>query len=339
MLQSHRLATAALGAAVGLLLAGLGPAPASAADAGARITVRVETADSGRGGLAGLLLSGNRGDVQRLVWDLQERLEHERWIETVMSDPEVYITIDRRERVELRRHIDKKGDETIDHRYTGHGLAQVAGQRITLEAEIAFTEGPNASRDDDKQFERVADALAEQVYDAIFANLDALRPERPQAGFTHKTKFKLLVKGDGLEVQEVEPGSPAEKAGLQVKDRIRRIDDEKNTGKMDYRARTWWTEGAGTRVGIEVERNKQRQNLELTLLPRSNWAEGGPSSQPFTTSSGASSTVSLKPGMTELEVVKVLGQPREKVAFGQKSLWRYDSVSITFQDGRLVDMK
>jgi hypothetical protein len=54
---------------------------------------------------------------------------------------------------------------------------------------------------------------------------------------------------------------------------------------------------------------------------------------------GGSSGVELKPGMTELEVAKLLGPPREKVAFGAKLLWRYDGYSITFQNGRVVDMK
>jgi hypothetical protein len=49
--------------------------------------------------------------------------------------------------------------------------------------------------------------------------------------------------------------------------------------------------------------------------------------------------VELKPGMTESEVVRLLGQPREKVAFGAKSLWKYEGYSVTFQNGKVIDMK
>jgi hypothetical protein len=131
---------------------------------------------------------------------------------------------------------------------------------------------------------------------------------------------------------------------------------------MDYRVRTWWVEGTGTRVSLEVERNKARQTLQLTLLPRSDWSGGGgapaaaapapapaaarpaasaPRPASTTASAGAksgTSGVELKPGMTELEVARLLGPPKEKVAFGAKSLWRYDGYSITFQNGRVTDM-
>lgn len=139
-------------------------------------------------------------------------------------------------------------------------------------------------------------------------------------------------------MKSVEPGSPAERAGLQVKDRIRRIDDEKGTDQMDERARTWWVEPPGTRVALEVERNKQRQTVALALLPRSQWA-GGAAAASNVEPSGASSRVELKPGMTEREVVRLLGEPREKVAFGARSLWRYERFSITFQDGKVTDLK
>jgi S1-C subfamily serine protease len=55
-------------------------------------------------------------------------------------------------------------------------------------------------------------------------------------------KYKMLVRGDGLEVTAVAPASPANAAGLQVGDRIRSIDGEKNTDKMNARIAGWWTD-------------------------------------------------------------------------------------------------
>jgi hypothetical protein len=328
----------ALPAVAFLILAG-SPTPASAADSSSPITVTVRSALEGQKGLGRIFSAAGSGDVARTADDVEDELQEERWLRLVSGDDaEVLVTITQRERVERSRKVDKDGKESINHRYSARGVVEVAGRRDTVSAEVDFTEGASYRNDDD-QFEKVAEKLRDQINQVIFANLDALRPDRPQAGFDHKRKYKLLVKGDGLEVLAVEPGSPAEKAGLQLKDRIRRIDSEKGTDQMDYRARTWWTEGAGTRILLEVEREKQRQNVELTLLPRNDWASDGPSSRPFTPTSGASTSISLQPGMSELDVVKLMGQPREKVAFGAKSLWRYDAVSITFEKGRLVDMK
>ena len=83
-----------------------------------------------------------------------------------------------------------------------------------------------------------------------------------------------VPEASGVMVSKVEPGSPAEKAGLQPKDRIRRIDAQKSGGKMAERIQTWWMEPSGTHVAMEIERNKQRQTVELVLLPRSAWAQG-----------------------------------------------------------------
>jgi len=327
----------ALTAVASSILAGSLATPA-AADSSAPIALDVRaSAQSQKTYLGGILSASHSDEIRHMVSDVENRLEKERYLRLTRSDAEVLVTITDAERVERSRKVDKDGKETIEHRYSARGDVDVANRSVRVDAYVDFTEG-SSYRNDSDQFEKVADKLVDEINQVVFGNLDVLRPDRPVAGFDHKRKFKLLIKGDGLEVLNIEPGSPAERAGLQIKDRIRRIDSEKGTDQMDYRARTWWTEGSGTRVVLEIERDKQRQNLELMLLPRQDWATGGPST-PFTPGSGASSNISLKPGMTELEVMKLMGQPREKVAFGAKSLWRYDAVSITFENGRLVDMK
>lgn len=342
------------------LVGGAAMAAALAATAGraeegnAPIAIAVTSSLEGEKGLNRILSAAGRGDVADSARDVESLLAGNRWARLVSRDPEAVVTIESRERVERSRSRDKKGNITINHNYKVEGAVDIGGRRVSVQADNDFTEGPYSTRSDDEQFRKVADKLVVEIANVIFSNLNDLRPNRPDAGFDHQVKHKMFFKGDGLEVKEVTPGSPAEQAGLQLKDRIRRIDDEKGTDQMDTRARSWWTEAPGTRVSLEVERNKQRQTLQVTLMPRNEW--GGASHAPASShasaaTSGASSlrapsahkagsgSVELKPGMSEAEVVRLLGQPREKVAFGQKSLWKYDGYSVTFQGGRVVDMK
>ncbi len=326
-------------------------APAAAQEPNAPIAVSVTSSLEGEKGLNRILSAAGRGDVADSARDLELLFAHARWARLVSRDPEAVVTIDARERIERSRSYDKKGNVSINHRYRVDASVEMNRRRSQVYAENDFTEGPYSTRNDSDQFEKVAEKLMDQISGVILADLDSLRPDRPDAGFAHTVKHKLLVKGDGLEVQTVAAGSPAEQAGLQLKDRIRRLDDEKGTDQMDYRVRTWWVESPGTRVSVEVERNKQRQTLQLTLLPRREWGSGAARSTrpepppPPRAAGGATSAprgnsnVELKPGMTELEVVRLIGQPREKVAFGTKSLWRYDGYSLTFQNGRVIEMK
>jgi S1-C subfamily serine protease len=113
--------------------------------------------------------------------------------------------------------------------------------------------------------------LAERADDWILARLDLLRPRRPDAGFRHELKHKWLLAGDGLEVTEVLPGSPAAVAGLEVGDRIRAVDSEKGTAEMDRRVRTWWFDLPGRRVRLEVERGKARRTIECTVERPRRW--------------------------------------------------------------------
>jgi PDZ domain-containing protein len=338
-------------------------APATAQGANDPIGIAVTSALEGQKGIGRILSAAGSGDVADTARDIERLVGNQRWARLVSGSPEVVITIHNRERIERRRSYDKKGNLSIEHRYSADGTVEIDRRRSQVHAELDFTEGQYSTRNDSDQFEKVAEKLWTEIAGIVLSDLNALRPDRPEAGFDHAAKYKLLVKGDGLEVRSVDPGSPAEQAGLQVKDRIRRIDDEKGTSQMDYRARTWWVEAPGTRVSLEYERDKARQTVQITLMPRREWGGGGapvaaapPAARPVSAttstapakgaasgakgaSSGSSSGVELKPGMTELEVSKLLGPPKEKVAFGAKSLWRYDGYSITFQNGRVIDMK
>jgi hypothetical protein len=340
-----------LAAGAAALASGVPAALVSADEPNAPIAVAVTSSLEGEKGLGRIFSAAGRGDAAATANDVERLLARMRWARLVSRDPEVVVTIDSRERYERGRRTDNKGKVSIDHRYRADGSVEVGRRRMTVRAEHDFTEGEYSTRNDGDQFQKVAEKLVTEITSVVMGYLDDLRPNRPVAGFEHQAKYKLLFKGDGLEVKSVEPGSPAEAAGLQVKDRIRRLDDEKGTDQMDARVRTWWTEAPGTRVSLEYERNKQRQTVQLMLLPREEWARAPAAPAPAAAAvktpaaqrdpgrrTGGQGSVELKPGMTELEVVRLLGEPREKVAFGAKRLWRYEGYSVTFQNGRVTDV-
>lgn len=334
-----------------LVLSLLALLPLPLAEASDPISVYVTSSLEGEKGLGRVFSSASKGDVGASADDVEELLRRHRWLRVEGSkEAEVVVTIESRERYERKRSTDKEGKESIDHRYKVYGTVDVAGRRQPVRIEHDFTEKEYSTRDDRDQFKKVAEKFVAEASSLILLSINDLRPDRPEAGFEHVAKYKFLVKGDGLEVRSVEPGSPAEEAGLQVKDRIRLIGAEKGTDQMDERARTWWLEEAGTAVMLDVERNKQRQSVRLTLLPRSQWGGAAPAAHaapaapartatPAAPAGRSGNQVQLRPGMTELEVVRALGQPQEKVAFGSKTLWRYQGFSLTFQDGRVTDMK
>jgi hypothetical protein len=55
--------------------------------------------------------------------------------------------------------------------------------------------------------------------------------------------------------------------------------------------------------------------------------------------SSGGSGVEIKPGMTPAQVVRSLGEPQKKVAFGAKNIWTYDGFTVTFVDGKVSDVK
>jgi len=340
------------------LTAGAARSAAAVADT-APITVQVSSSLASERGFGRIMSSASTGDTDATARDVDRDLQKLRWLRVVERDAEVKVTIDRRERTETSRSTDKKGGVTINHRYTASATVLIGGDRDRIDADTTYSQGPSSSRDDANQFGAVAKELAENIAVRIGQNLDALRPNRPQAGFDHKAKYKMLVRGDGLEVTSVQAGSPAEEAGLQVNDRIRGIDGEKGTDQMSARVYSWWSDSPGTRYTLEVERNKQRRIVQLALLPPARWAGRSaapraeaprpvPAREPATVATRSSVTVAppagasgveIKPGMTPSQVVRSLGDPQKKVAFGSKSIWTYDGFTVTFVDGKVTDVK
>jgi PDZ domain len=353
-------------AALSLLALSVAAVPHAAAAAdNAPISVQISSALSGEKGFSKIMSSASTGDTDATARDVERELQKLRWLRMVERDPEVKVTVDRRERTETSRSTDKKGGVTINHRYTASASLQIGGDRDRIDADTTYSQGPTSTRDDAAQFDTVAKELANKIAARVSQNLDEMRPNRPRAGFDHKAKYKMLIRGDGLEVLSIAPGSPAEEAGLQVGDRIRNIDGEKGTDQMNARVYSWWTDAPGARYNLEIERNKQRQTVQLSLAPPAQWggrsaaprAEAprtvaprtAPARQPATVAARSSvsvapppsegSGVEIKPGMTQAQVVRSLGDPQKKVAFGAKTLWTYDGFTVTFVDGKVTDVK
>ena len=340
------------------LSAGAAPHAAAASADTAPIAVHVSSSLAGERGFSKIMSSAGSGDTDATARDVERDLQKFRWLRMVERDPEVKVTVDRRERTETSRSTDKKGGVTINHRYTASASVQIGGDRDRIDADTTYSQGPSSSRDDAAHFDAVARELAGKIATRISQDLDTLRPNRPQAGFDHKAKYKMLIRGDGLEVTAVAAGSPAEAAGLEVNDRIRSIDGEKGTDQMSARVYSWWTDLPGARYNLEVERNKQRRTVQLSLQPPGEWGRSAapraeaPRSAPVratatvpsrsaapAAASGDQSGVEIKPGMTQAQVVRSLGEPQKKVAFGAKTLWTYDGFTVTFVDGKVTDVK
>jgi hypothetical protein len=345
-----------------LLALALAPSLAAAAD-NAPVTIHISSSLAGEHGFSKIMSSASSGDVDATARDVERELQKLRWLRAVERDAEVLVTVDRRERTETSRSTNKKGEVTINHRYTASASLQIGGNRDRVDGDTTYSQGPNSTRDDVAQFNTVAKELATRIAARIGQDLDSMRPNRPQAGFDHKAKYKMLIRGDGLEVTAVRPGSPAEEAGLAVGDRIRSIDGEKGTDQMNARVYAWWTDTPGARYTMEVERNKIKRIVQLSLAPPQRWGANAnrpvrreeqippahvagspretaavrvaPPARPASEPSG----VEITPGMTEAQVVKSLGAPQKKVAFGTKTLWTYDGFTVTFVGGKVTDVK
>ena len=47
----------------------------------------------------------------------------------------------------------------------------------------------------------------------------------------------------------------------------------------------------------------------------------------------------IKPGMTALEVIDVLGKPDKEVSFGNATQWKYPDLTVIFENGRVKEVK
>jgi hypothetical protein len=47
----------------------------------------------------------------------------------------------------------------------------------------------------------------------------------------------------------------------------------------------------------------------------------------------------IKPGMTALEVIDVLGKPDKEVSFGNATQWKYPDLTVIFEGGRVKEVK
>jgi len=341
------------------------PAAQAADGDNAPIAVHVTSALAEERGFSKLMSSASTGDVEATARDVETALRKHKWIQLVDRNPDVIVNVDKRERIETSKSTNKKGEVTINHRYTASATVRVGDrERDRVDGDTTYSQGPSSTRDDRQQFENVANELANNIASRVMQSLDTLRPNRPRAGFAHKAKYKMLIRGDGLEVTSVDPGSPAEEAGLQVGDRIRMIDGEKGTDQMNAKVIAWWTDLPGSRYNLEVERNKQRRTVQLSLAsPGQASHRGNPNAarasapQPVMGTVGAAARTSsaqapakapaassgdsteLKPGMTQAQVTRAIGEPVKKVAFGAKTIWTYDGFTVTFVDGKVTDVK
>jgi hypothetical protein len=345
-------------------------APRAGAQDNAPIEVMVTSSIEASKGLSRILAGAAEGDTAASARDVEKALSGMRWMRMVPIGGEAIIHVEKRSRIESSRSRNKDGSESVTHRYNVHASVTIGDSRRSIDAETTRTYGANDTRDDATHFRSLANEIAAKAAAEIMSRLDDLRPDRPQHGFAHQAKYKLLFKGDGLEVVSVERGSPAEHAGLQSGDRIRRIGQEKGTDQMNAMVWEWWTQPPGTRVSLEVERKKERAPFELTLLPREKWASLGSDgprgsvvdvrpapaapgksavapgkaraaatpAAPAAAPPPAGGSVELKKGMTEAEVVRALGQPRKRVTLGERTVWSYDGFSVTFTGGKVSDM-
>jgi hypothetical protein len=265
-----------------LFLVLVGSAPAAGAQPTDAFTPRpilieVGAAASKRGGLLDLLLAAPDQDASAAEREMAAALSEKPWLRVVSSGGEAAVAVSRTRRVIDSRSLSKDGKQTsIRFKYVVSAGIAIRGDRDSIEAETIVTrnystsagqQSPSRSEDRDA-FERVGRGLANKAREWMLPRVAVLRPEGPDAGFQHKVKFKLLLKGDGLEVLHVVPGSAAERAGLRAGDRIRRIDRETGTVQMDERVCTFRLEPPGTLVALEIERDRQRSTISLNLGPR-----------------------------------------------------------------------
>ena len=261
---------------VGALAAAVAGAPRAAAQPRIEQPIELEVGPgaTGRGGILDQLLSIRNDDTEAVERGLAGALARKPWLRLVARSDEAAVVVRRAHRtMSSRSHSKDRKKTTTSYRYQVSADIGIRGDRAVLDAEASLSHTHVAGNsdvypresEDRSAFERAGRQLADKVRDWILTRVGVLRPDGPDVGFHHVKKFKLLLKGDGLEVTGVAAGGLADSAGLRVADRIRRIDGEGGTTEMDERVLTFRLEPPGTRVAIEVERDKRRQTMTIVL--------------------------------------------------------------------------
>jgi hypothetical protein len=53
----------------------------------------------------------------------------------------------------------------------------------------------------------------------------------------------------------------------------------------------------------------------------------------------AKKNVTIEPGMSKDEVIKILGEPLKTISFGEKTMLKYDDMVVELREGKVVDVK
>ncbi|MEM1086014.1 MAG: PDZ domain-containing protein [Verrucomicrobiota bacterium] len=115
---------------------------------------------------------------------------------------------------------------------------------------------------------------SERVLKAVV--IEELTRDRPGYVGVRMASVKLTEDGDyGVEIQEVNPGTPAELAGLKVNDVVLKLNGEawtKPAADHEFGLRVGTMKG-GDKIRLEVLRDGKEQVIELVLAPRP-WSLG-----------------------------------------------------------------
>jgi hypothetical protein len=239
------------------------------------ITVQVGETATRQGGFLEFLKVLATLDVAPAEDELESTIERKPWLRVTGGEAEVAVAITNARRSESSRSKSKDGKKvTVTYRYEVSGSIAVPGDRESFDAEVTeshtYTVGSGRQDPESYQnrmaYERAGRAFGQRACAWILARIDMIRPGALDVGFRHKVRTKRLgLVGDGLEILEVVPGSPAAQGGLVVGDRVRHVGAEGGTTEMDEIVRTWPLLAAGMPVSLEVERQKERRTIVFTL--------------------------------------------------------------------------
>ncbi len=240
------------------------------------ITVEIGQSGRDRGGLLDLLIPFSDRDILPTERALADSLVGRQWIDLTDENPEVAVAVRWQQRSRGSQSRSRDGKNTTIT-FTYKVSAAIATRRekddIDAEAMVTKTYSSNSSRmepsrsDDREGFQRAGKELGTKVRTWLLSRIESLRPDGPDPGFRHQIKHKLLIIGDGLEVTEVNPDSPAGLAGLRQGDRIRKVDGEGGTSQMDERVLTLRIETGAIPLRVEFERDKKRQTIAFEVAP------------------------------------------------------------------------